>query len=437
MGSSNLRHPQPVNNKYIFALVDCNNFYVSCERVFAPKLQGRPVVVLSNNDGCIIARSNEAKALGIAMGTPFFKAARFLSRHGVTVFSSNYPLYGDMSWRVMTTIKKLEPDVEVYSIDEAFIRLPHSAILDLPEYGRRIRNIVRQHTGIPVSIGFGPTKTLAKIANRFAKKEDKYQGVCDLSSTSAQPFLGRCPVGDVWGIGRQSSDKLQKQGITSALDLLKRDDGWIRRRLTVRGLRTVMELRGISCIELEKAGPSKSIASSKSFGYQVKSLNELREATATYVTQAAVKLRLQRSLAGCLQIYLRTNRFSRTQPYYAAGETIKLPEATADTALLIKLALQGLEKIYRPGLRYQKTGVVLSRLSPAQRRQLSLFADPQKNRDKLMSALDLINARWGRFTIQHGVAGFAKPWQHRQDRKSPAYTTQWADLPIVRASGQL
>ena len=430
MGSSHLRHSQPVT-KYIFGLVDCNNFYVSCERLFNPRLANRPVVVLSNNDGCIIARSNEAKELGIAMGTPFFKAASFLRHHRVKVFSSNYPLYGDMSWRVMTTLQKLEPEVEVYSIDEAFIRLPISPLTDLTEYGHKIRATVRQHTGIPVSIGFGPTKTLAKVANRFAKKENKYHGVCNLSSISPEPFLSRCPVDDIWGIGRRYNEKLRQQGIISGLDLIKCDDDWIRRRLTISGLRTATELRGISCIELEKEGKNKSIASSKSFGYQVESLAELREATATYVTQAAVKLRLQQSLAGCLQVYLTTNRFSRTQPCYAAKKIINLPEPLADTGILIKMALQGLEKIYRPGLRYQKTGVVLSHLVPASRRQLNLFTKPDKTRDKLMAALDRINGRWGRFTVQHGAAGFIKPWQHRQEMKSPAYTTRWTDLPQV------
>ncbi len=431
MGGGHLRHSQTVSRKYIFGLVDCNNFYVSCERLFDPKLQNRPVVVLSNNDGCIIARSNEAKALGIAMGTPFFKAAPFLRRHLVEVFSSNYPLYGDMSWRVMATLKKLEPDMEIYSIDEAFIRLPREAISDLAEHGRRIRATIRRHTGIPVSIGFGPTKTLAKVANRFAKKEREYKGVCDLSATCPDPFLARCPVGDVWGIGRRGEEKLRRQGIISALDLTGHNDDWIRRRLHLNGLRTVMELRGIPCLTLEKEGKAKSIASSKSFGRQVGSLAELREATATYVTQAAVKLRLQQSRASILQVYLTTNRFSRTQPCYSAREIITLPQATADTAILIKAALQGLEKIYRPGLRYQKTGVVLSGLVAAEHRQLSLFAGPEKNRNKLMAALDRINGRWGRFTIQHGVAGLAKPWQHRQEMKSPAYTTRWTDLPRV------
>ncbi|MEA3546542.1 MAG: Y-family DNA polymerase, partial [Thermodesulfobacteriota bacterium] len=418
----------------IFALVDCNNFYVSCERLFNPKLARRPVVVLSNNDGCIIARSNEAKALGIGMGTPYFKAENFLNRHQVKVFSSNYPLYGDLSWRVMTTLQQLEPEVEIYSIDEAFLRLPPSPSMDLTFLGRKICATVKQHTGIPVSIGLGSTKTLAKIANRFAKKIPEYNGVLDLTTVDPDPFLTRCEINDVWGIGRRHAERLRERGVHTALDLTRRDDGWIRKQLTVTGLRTAMELRGISCINLEKEGKKKSISSSKSFGYQVETLNELKEALATYITQAAVKLRLQHSTTGCLQVYLTTNRFSKTQPLYAAREIINLAEPTADTGTLIKHGLEGLQKIYRPGLRYQKCGVVLGNLTPAESRQLNLFFKPDKRKNELMAAVDRINARWGQHTIQHAAGGFAKPWQHRQEKKSPAYTTKWQDLPVVKAS---
>ena len=420
--------------KKIFALVDCNNFYVSCERLFNPKLARRPVVVLSNNDGCIIARSNEAKALEIGMGTPYFKAEKFLTRHRVKVFSSNYPLYGDLSWRVMTTLQQLEPEMEIYSIDEAFLRLPPDSGMNLTFLGRQIRTTVKQHTGIPVSIGLASTKTLAKIANRFAKKIPEYNGVLDLTAVDPKPFLDRCEINDVWGIGRRYAERLRARGVHTAFDLTRRDDGWIRKQLTVTGLRTAMELRGISCISLEKEGKKKSISSSKSFGYQVETLNELREALATYITQAAVKLRLQQSTTGCLQIYLTTNRFSKTQPLYAARETINLAEPTADTGTLIKHGLERLQKIYRPGLRYQKCGVVLGNLVPAKNRQLNLFFKPDKRQSELMAAVDKINARWGRHTIQHAAAGFAKPWQHRQEKKSPAYTTKWRDLPVVKAS---
>ncbi len=420
--------------KRIFALVDCNNFYVSCERLFNPKLAHRPVVVLSNNDGCIIARSNEAKALGINMGTPYFKAKNFLHRHRVKVFSSNYPLYGDLSRRVMTTLQQLEPEMEIYSIDEAFLRLPPDSGMNLNILGRQIRTTLKQHTGIPVSIGLGSTKTLAKIANRFAKKFPEYNGLLDLTAVDPDPFLNRCEINDVWGIGRGHAERLRARGVHTALDLTRRDDGWIRKQLTVTGLRTAMELRGISCISLEKEGKKKSISSSKSFGYQVETLNELREALATYITQAAVKLRLQQSTTGCLQVYLTTNRFSKTQTLYATRETINLAEPTANTGTLIKHGLERLQKIYRPGLRYQKCGVVLTNLVPAKSRQLNLFFKPDKRQSELMAAVDRINTRWGRHTIQHAAAGFTKPWQHRQEKKSPAYTTQWQDLPMVKAS---
>ena len=422
----------------LFALVDCNNFYVSCERLFDPRLMDRPVVVLSNNDGCIIARSNEAKALGIGMGTPYFKSEKFLKLHGVKVFSSNYALYGDMSHRVMSVLGQLEPEVEVYSIDEAFLHLGKMRQGCVSDYGRHLRKTVWQHTGIPVSIGIGPTKTLAKIASRIAKKNMKYQGAFEINARSADEILKNCDVSDVWGVGRRQTELLHRCGVKTALDLKNCADSWLRKKLTVTGLRTAMELRGIPCIALEDRPVSKkSIASSKSFGRQVESLGELKEALATYVAQAAVKLRGQKALANSLQVYLTTNRFSKTAPHYSARQVVSLPEPSASTTVFIRHGLAALEKIYRPGLRYQKTGIVLFGLIPQSYHQPNLFSAPDRKSTPLMAAMDRINDRWGRYTIQHAVAGFDKPWKNKQLKKSQAYTTSWDELPVVKASWPL
>jgi DNA polymerase V len=419
----------------LFALVDCNNFYASCERLFNPQLIGKPVVVLSNNDGCIIARSNEAKALGIAMGAPYFKYEQLLKAQGVEVFSSNYALYGDISSRVMSLLGRLEPEVEVYSIDEAFLHLAGIAGRSLTDYGRELRRTVRRWTGIPVSIGIGPTKTLAKVAGHLAKKNEALQGVFDITSADVDAILGRFPVAEVWGIGRRLAERLALCGVTTALDLKNCGDDWLRKKLSITGLRTAMELRGIACLGLDNCPLSrKSIASSKSFGYQVESLAELNEALATYIEQAAMRLRGQHLLANSLEISLATNRFSKTAVPYSGRTVITLPEATASTTVLIRHALPALARLYKPGLRYQKAGVVLFGLVPESFYQANLFRTRDQKGSSLMTALDHINAKWGRSTIQHAVAGFAKPWKNRQLKKSQAYTTSWQELPVVKAS---
>lgn len=417
----------------VFALLDCNNFYVSCERLFDPRLEGRPVVVLSNNDGCVIARSNEAKALGIKMGEPFFKCRKLIEAGQVRVFSSNYALYGDLSRRVMDVLAGLEPEVEVYSIDEAFMRMPPGTTAALLENGRHMRTTIRKQVGIPVSIGFGPTKTLAKIANRIAKKQPEYGGVFVLSAQGRDELLATVAVGDVWGIGGRSAAKLSLYGIRTALDLKKNaDDGWLRKQLTVTGLRVAMELRGISCLPLEKIPPpSKSITTSRSFGRPVTGLVELREALASYVSTAAEKLRGQQLKTGCLQVYLTTNHFRSGEPRYANSMTITLPAPSASTSELIGHAVKALHRIYRPGFAYQKVGVVLMGLVNAALAQPGLFSAPGKDNDALMAALDRINGRWGRDTLRSAATGFLRPWQNRQAMKSPAYTTSWEELPVV------
>jgi DNA polymerase V len=419
----------------IFALVDCNNFYVSCERLFRPKLVGRPVVVLSNNDGCIIARSNEVKQLGIAMGAPFFKAKSLIDRHKVEVFSSNYTLYGDLSNRVMNVLQQWEAEVEIYSIDEAFITLPPSGVGGLSEYGQQLKNRIWQHVGIPVSVGIAATKTLAKIANRIAKKNNPHNGVLDLTAPgSIDRALKTVQVEDVWGIGRRYSQKLNEHGIYDALQLKMADDKWIRKHLTISGLRTVWELRGTSCIVSDNSPASrKSIVSSRSFGREVSSAADLREAVASYASVAAQKLRSLKMTASFINVFLATNQFKKNQAQYYKHITVPFPQSSSYTPTIIKSALNGLEKIYKTGYRYKKAGVMLTGISSCQSKQLNLFCSEKKGSDSLMNVLDQINLKWGRDTMQFAAAGMTRPWSMRQSLKSPSYTTNWQELPLVKA----
>ncbi|MHB8712496.1 MAG: Y-family DNA polymerase [Trichloromonadaceae bacterium] len=419
----------------IFALIDCNNFYISCERVFNPELEGKPVVALSNNDGCIIARSNEAKALGIKMGEPYFRCKPLIERHRVRVFSSNYALYGDMSQRVMAVLSHLEPEVEIYSIDEAFFRLLQANEESLLENGRNIRATVKKLVGIPVSIGYGPTKTLAKIANRIAKKHPEHGGVFVLPDEGLDALLATIEVGDVWGIGQRQTQKLFACGIRTALDLKNGNDTWLRKHLTVTGLRTAMELRGISCLPLEESpSPRKSVTSSRSFGQPVTDLAWLREALSSYIAIAAEKLRVEDLKTGCVQVYLATNRFREGEPQYANSKTITLPIHTSSTLELIHYADEVLRQLYRPGYAYKKVGVVLMDLVSAGHVQAHLFLTPPKGQEALMGAMDQINRRWGRDTLHSAAAGFLRPCKNKQERRSPSYTTSWAELPVVNAS---
>lgn len=422
--------------KKVFALVDCNNFYASCERLFQPGLNGKPIVVLSNNDGCIVARSNEAKALGIPMGAPMFKMKYLIEKHGVHVFSSNYALYGDLSHRVMDVLRQMECNVEVYSIDEAFLSLPVNKVWDRLEYVAELRERVRKHVGIPVSIGIATTKTLAKIANRVAKKNPQHQGVFDLVGNSQMnQILQGTDVGDVWGIGRRSAEKLIRRGIYTAYDLKHADETWIRKHLTVVGARTVMELNEIPCISLEKAPPCpKSIVTSRTFGHPITDIENLREAVISYVSLAAEKLRKQEVEADSLNLYITTGPFDE-QSNYSNNQTITLARPTSSTPDLIAAALSCLKSIYRPGYRYRKAGVMLTGIVKQGYRQQELFSPlvPAKEDKSLMAALDKINDKWGRRTIQYGmITDSDKPWSMQQARKSPAYTTNWHELPVVK-----
>lgn len=422
-----------------FALVDCNNFYASCERVFNPKLNNKPIVVLSNNDGCIVARSNEAKAMGIGMGEPFFKFKSTIERNRVHVFSSNYTLYGDMSRRVMSTLSYFAPEFEIYSIDEAFLNLRGCDKLDgfanLAEYGRHIRDTVVKWTGIPVSIGIARTKTLAKVANKLAKKSPKANGVLDLvNSPYVDKALERIYVWDVWGIGRRHGKRLIDKGIVNAKMLRDIDDKAIRKQMGIVGLRLVYELRGISCLTLETVTPPrKGIVSSRSFGRKVTCINELREAVAAYVTKAAIKLRNQHSAAQLLTVFMLTNPFSEGDEQYSNSIVIRLPNATSNSAELIHYAMLGVERIYRDGFKYKKAGVMLDDLIPDDQVQATLFdfSNIEKQK-KIMATLDKVNDKMGVDTLKFAAQGCTQPWKMKCELRTPRYTTSWKELAEVR-----
>ncbi|ANJ66588.1 hypothetical protein A9404_03615 [Halothiobacillus diazotrophicus] len=425
--------------KPVFALADCNNFYASCERVFNPKLVGRPVVVLSNNDGCVIARSNEAKALGIPMGAPYFQVKAQLAQAGAAVFSSNYTLYGDLSRRVMQTLAQFSPDIEVYSIDECFLGLTGFADRDLTDYAQTIRRTVGQWTGIPISIGIAHSKTLSKLANHFAKKNPHLtDGVCDLRAPDRlERVLGVTEVGDVWGIGRRLSRRLQAEGIATARQLRDAPPELIRRRYSLSVERVVRELRGESCIAVEElAPPRQQIIASRSFGRRQTAFTAIREAVSSHVSRAAETLRQEGSITGAITVFLNTSPFEDTgaTPYYNSF-TVNLHQATDDTAQLLRCAHAALKQIYRPGLRYQKCGVILFDLGPLQGSQGSLFstqtADDRTRRQALMTAIDRINLKMGRRQVRFAAEGFEHRWQMQQSRRTPSYTTRWDQLPVV------
>ena len=417
------------------ALVDGNNFFVSCERVFNPQLAGRPVVVLSNNDGCVVARSNEVKALGVKMGTPWFQLRDLARQQGIAALSSNYELYADMSNRMMAVLGEYSPDQEIYSIDECFLGLAGFAHRDLVEYGLTIRRQVGRWIGIPVCVGIGATKTLAKLANHCAKKGlAGREGICDFSrmpGDELRQLFSRIAVGEIWGVGPRLSRQLADLGITNVEALRSADAVTLRSRFSVTLERTIRELNGISCIALEEAAPNKQqIISSRSFGCYVYDLPSLREAVASYIAIAAEKLRSQGSLAGMVQVYVRTNPHKENVPQYQRGLTLPLPEPSNDTLRLTQAALAVLDRLYRPGYAYQKAGVALLHLSAAARAQASLLAISPDN-SRLMETMDRINAIWGRGTLRSAAEGIDKRWRMKRERISPGYTTRWDQLPCA------
>ncbi len=416
----------------MFALIDCNNFYASCERLFNPKMVNRPVVVLSNNDGCVIARSNEAKTVGIKMGQPMFEIKDIVERENVAVFSSNYTLYGDLSTRVMQTIQSLVDEVEVYSIDEAFADLTGFVHHDLTQLGDEIRNRVFQWVGIPVSVGIAPTKTLAKIANHIAKKQKQYGGVCILrTSSDIEDALKQFPIEDVWGVGRRIAKHLQNFGVKNAYDFSKMNEAWVRSNFTVTGLRMVKELNGYSCIPMSQlVPPKKTICTSRSFGKMVKDYDVLAEAVANYAARCGEKLRKQKSCANMLLVFVNTNPFRTDLKQYTRHVFVPLPVASSSSSELIHYALLGLQTIFKEGYSYKKAGVIVSEIVPENQVQQNLFDEVDRTKQaKLMATLDLLNSKMGRDVVRISSQGTdKKEWKLRRDLLSPSFTTQWTDI---------
>jgi len=420
-----------------FALVDGNNFYVSCERVFNPKLEGKPVVVLSNNDGCAVSRSDEVKALGIDMGMPWFKMRDLARKHSILALSSNYTLYADMSNRMMSVLSQYSPEQEIYSIDECFLGLDGFNHYDLMEYGRVIRQRVKQWVGIPVCVGIARTKTLAKLANHCAKKGlAGSDGVCDFGSMSERELcqlFSTIKVGKIWGIGQQLSKRLGDRGIETVEVLRKADAKTLRREFSVVIERTLTELNGTPCIDLEEAPPDKKqIICSRQFGRPVITQQEINEALSSYISRAAEKLRAQAGIAASLTIWLETNPFKASVPQYGRTMTIPLPTHIDDTRLLIRFGLWGMERMYREGYEYKKCGCMLSEIRPKANAQGYLFGRPLERSAKAIDAMDVINAKYGSGTLRSAAEGIDKAWHMRREHMSPAYTTNWNDLIMVR-----
>ncbi len=415
-----------------YALVDCNNFFVSCERVFRPELENRPVIVLSSNDGCAIARSNEAKALGIKMGQPFFQIKGLAERCGVRVLSANFHLYADMSNRVMQALADAAPMAEPYSIDECFLDL--TGIADRGEFGRMIRHRVKQWTGIPVGVGIAETKTLAKIANRIAKTSKKTGGVLDLAGSRWRGrALAMTEVGDVWGVGRRFNRKLLRNGVETALDLSRLPDMWVRKEMGVIGLKTVRELRGEDCIGFEDAPrPKKTTMVSRSFGREITELDDLAGAVATFASMVSEELRRRRLVGSVVSVFLSTNRFSKG-PRHHPSLAVELAPPTASARKITAAALKALREIYRDGFGYKKAGVMVLDLVDADHAPRTLFDRPDPREDRLMEAFDRINRRLGSGAIRVGPAAARPKWLPSSAHRSPRYTTDWADVPAVRA----
>ncbi len=419
------------------ALIDVNNFYVSCERVFNPKLNNKPVVVLSNNDGCAVARSNEVKALGVGMGAPWFKFKDLAKQHGIIALSSNYALYADMSNRVMSILRQFSPSQEVYSIDESFLDLTEFQSRDLVRYGQQMRQRILHWTGLPVCVGIGSTKTLSKLANHCAKKRVEFKSVCNFNTMSSQDLdalLSQIEVGEIWGVGRKLAPKLQALGFNTVLDLKRANPERLRQQFSVVMEKTIRELNGTVCIEMEEVSPAKQqILSSRSFGHPVTDYNSLAESITLYMSRAAEKLRKQHSFAGSVYVYIRTSPFKLDEPFYSNGMTISLPSPSDDSRQLVNVALWGLKQIYKPKFNYAKAGVMLSELVPAAGVQTDLFSQTQisNKSDDLMIAMDKINKKMGKESIKLASEGFKRPWKMRQENKSPSYTSNWDELVHV------
>lgn len=421
----------------MFALVDCNNFYVSCERVFKPILEGKPVVVLSNNDGCAIARSNEAKALGIKMGAPWFQMDEFAKEHDIIAFSSNYTLYGDMSNRVMQTLRTFTERVEVYSIDESFLEFHgHDNYESYNELGQIIKGRVKHNLGLPVCVGFAPTKTLAKLANHIAKKNPEFNSVCNLEDLTWEERSTRfkeMDVGEVWGVGSRFKERLAQNNIRTVEDLTNANRQWIRKEFDVVLERTVMELNGKSCLSIEEfTEPRQEIVASRAFSKLVYTKQDLLEAISTYVSRAAERMRMQKSLCKTMRVTLGTNRFDEAKPQYFPMIVVPLAAYTDDTRKLIAAASYGLDQIYKHGVAYKNAGIGLMNLIPEYNRQESLFEPFDHRSSKLMRTLDELNNKHGQDFIRVASSGLDRDWSTAFKYKSPNYTTSWSQIPTCK-----
>lgn len=419
----------------MFALVDCNNFYASCERAFNPFWNGRPVVVLSNNDGCVIARSNEAKQLGIKMGIPAYQIKTEIEQFNIGVFSSNYTLYGDMSNRVMTLLAGCSPNIEIYSIDESFLDFSGFKQYDMKTYGAKIIREVTTGTGIPISMGIAKTKTLAKIANKFAKNYKGYKGVCIIDSEEKRiEALKRTKIGDVWGIGHQSANKLEKYSIKTAYDFSLMPRNWVRQQLTVVGERIWKELNGEPCIDLEQFVPAKKqICTSRAFGEMLTEIEDLEEAVSSFASICSSKLRKQKSCAQSLMVFIHTNNFREDMPQYFQNCVIKLPVPTNSTPEIVHYALIALRKIFRQGYWYKKAGVIILDIAPDYAIQQNIFDTVDRDKhQKLMKVIDKLNSGFTKNNLTLAIQGGHRKWKLKQELLSPCYTTQLSDIIMIK-----
>jgi DNA polymerase V len=410
----------------MFALVDCNNFYASCQRVFEPHLIGKPIVVLSNNDGCIIARSNEAKALGIPMGAPAFELKKLFEEHKIYVYSSNYALYGDMSSRVMNILSRFSPEIEVYSIDEAFLKFTGFNLFDLDEYGLQIQRTVTKGTGIPISVGFAPTKALAKVANKIAKKfPERTKSVYSIDSDEKRiKALKWTKIEDVWGIGRKHAKRLHAKNVFTAYQFTQLSDEWVRKEMAVVGVRLKKELEGQPTLDIEKTQNKKTIATTRSFEKPFTKLEDISERVSTFTASCSEKLRKQNSHCNMIMVFLQTNYFRKDQPQYSRNCIITTDFPTNSTIELNHYAQIGLKAIFKEGYHYKKAGVVVMGLTPNSETQLSLFNSSNPKHQPLMSVIDKMNTNFGTNKVRFATQSLGRQWKMKQEKLSKCYTTK-------------
>jgi len=418
----------------MYALIDCNNFYASCERLFRPELNGKPIVVLSNNDGAVIARSNEAKAIGVPMGALAFKFESFFLEHNIYVFSANFALYGDMSHRVMTILQEYSPECEIYSIDEAFLKLSGFEMYDLHKYGQEIQQRVKKNTGIPISVGIAPTKALSKVANRIVKKypielNNSYVIDSEEKRLKAVKWL---KIEDVWGIGRKLAHRLQQVGVKTAYDFTQLNDSWVKRNLSIVELRLKHDLQGIATLNLEDLKPRKNIATTRSFERNLKDFKDIHERITTFAVSCAEKLRKQRSKCTAIMVFIRTNSHRQELAQHNGSTVIRLPYPTNSSIEIAQFACEGLERIYKKGYQYKKAGVIIMDFKPENEVQLNIFENSNPKHQQLMKVIDQLNTEYGQQKIKLASQDQKRVWKMKQERLSPRYTTRLSDIITIK-----